>query len=201
MEHDTVPRATDAQAIALPVGLALMPTQALTAGFVHELAIEPSGPQAGRAGSALLVGEQFRQGFRIGELCLMVRYENGSELTEMPEIFRLPNVPEWFCGIANLHGMLTPVFDLSRYLGVEPDPKAKRMLLVLSHGADAAGMVIDGLPQRLRWSESESADTSAAPSRLAPHVRAAALIGEQLWFDLECAALLDALEQAMGTLQ
>ncbi len=197
MEHNTILRPADSAGTGLPAGLPLTPTQALTGGFVLELAIDRSGPQTGRA---LRVGDQLRQGFRIGELRLMVRYEDGSELTEMPEIFRLPNVPEWFCGIANLHGMLTPVFDLSRYLGVEPDAKAKRMLLVLSHGADAAGMVIDGLPQRLRWSDGEGADASAAPSQLAPHVRGAAMIGEQLWFDLDCTALMQMLERSLESL-
>jgi twitching motility protein PilI len=171
---------------------ALPPTQALNRGFVQ-------AQSDGRA-SPVAIGEQFRQGFRIGDVCLMIRYENGSELTEMPEVYRLPNAPDWFCGIANLHGMLRPVFDLCRYAGIEPDPNAKRMLLVLSHGVDAAGVVIDGLPQRLRWSAGEGNDAGSAPARLAPHVRSAALIGEQLWFDLDCAALLDAMEQDLAGL-
>ncbi|MEO5670254.1 MAG: chemotaxis protein CheW [Ramlibacter sp.] len=187
--------------LGLPAGIALTPAQALTRGFVLDqpLAAERAA-RPGQAGTAASEDRLVRQGFRIGGLCLMVRYEDGSELTEMPDIYRLPNVPAWFRGIANLHGMLTPVFDLSGYLGVTPDPHARRMLLVLSHGADAAGLVIDGMPQRLRWTAAENADSGAAPARLAAHVRGAALIGEQLWFDIECAALLDALEQAMANL-
>ncbi|HSI55398.1 MAG: chemotaxis protein CheW [Ramlibacter sp.] len=171
----------------------MSPTEALTRGFAVEQS--PVAQVARRTEAAN--DSRARQGFRLGALGLMVRYEDGSELAEMPEVYRLPNVPAWFCGMANLHGMLTPVFDLSRYLGVEPDAKAKRMLLVLMHGPDAAGIVIDGLPQRLRWSETDVADGSAAPPRLLPHVRGAALVGEQLWFDLDCAALLDALEDAL----
>jgi purine-binding chemotaxis protein CheW len=182
--------------------LSLTPTQALTGAFVFTPAIAATatGPMPAKAAPAIEAGEQFRQGFRVGPLRLMVRYENGSELAEMPQVFRLPNAPGWFCGIANLHGALTPVFDLSQYIGVEADAGAKRMLLVLSHGVDAAGIVIDGLPQRLRWSHDQSADTGAAPARLHPQVRAAALIGDQLWFDLECAALIDAMEQDLANL-
>ena len=180
----------------------MAPSEALTRGFVLEqpLAVGAAASPRGTAVTASAAGARVRQGFRVGGLNLMVRYEDGSELTEMPEVFRLPNVPGWFRGIANLHGMLTPVFDLSRYLGVAPDSAARQMLLVLSHGANAAGMVIDGLPQRLRWTSAQDADAGAAPPKLASQVRGAALIGEQLWFDIESAALLDALEQAMAGL-
>lgn len=169
------------------------PTVALTRGFVQ-------GPVPARSGGALatLDAQQVRQGFRIGELALMVRYEDGSELTEMPPVHRLPNAPAWLLGIANLHGLLVPVFDLAAWAGVDHAATAKRMLLVLSHGQDAAGVVIDGLPQRLRWTPESQADAATAPARLAPLVRGAALIDGVLWFDMDRAALLDAFENSLG---
>jgi len=202
VEQNTAQYPANVEMIGLPAGLALTPSQALTGGFVLDRTVpaERSGPQGARPAGALHAAEQFRQGFRIGELCLMVRYEDGSELTEMPQVYRLPNVPVWFCGIANLHGMLIPVFDLSRYLGVADDPQAKRMLLVLSHGAGAAGVVIDGLPERLRWSDAQASDAATAPGTLAGAVQRAVLIGEQLWFDLDCAALLHTLERSLESL-
>ena len=168
---------------------ALPPSVALTRGFV-----QPQGAQAPKLSTAAGAVEA-RQGFRLGELALMVRYEDGSELTEMPPLYRLPNVPSWFLGIANLHGALVPVFDLARWAGVEPQSTARRMLLVLAHGADAAGIVIDGLPRRLRWAPDQKADAAVAPARLAPFVRGAALIEGELWFDIDRAALLEAIEQ------
>lgn len=182
--------------------LPMTPTQALLAGFEFDApdstAVEAAAAQE-PVESDRLVGTQFRQGFRIGNLNLMIRYEDGSELTEMPEIFRLPNAPGWIRGMANLHGMLIPVFDLTSYLGVERDALAKPMLLVLQHAGDAAGVVIDGMPERLRWHAEEQIDADSAPPRLAPYVRTACLIGDKLCFDLECKALLDSLEQALGT--
>jgi purine-binding chemotaxis protein CheW len=83
------------------------------------------------------------------------------------------------------------------HLGMHGDAKARRMLLVLSRGADAAGVVIDGLPERLRWSDDGAAALDAAPPRLAPHLCGACLIDERLWFDLDCDALLAALEHAL----
>jgi len=202
MEALDLLRAAGAAAIAPRGLLPMTPTQALTAGFDLEPASDGAGdePSVKRLlGASRLIGERRRQGLRVGNLGLMIRYEEGSELTEMPAIYRLPNVPDWFCGFANLHGVLTPVFELSRYLGIEHDPQAKRMLLVLSRGADAAGVVIDGMPERLHWPDDDAADPDpdTAPRRLAPHVRGARLIGERLWFDLDCDALLGALEHAM----
>ena len=178
----------------------LSPTQALTRGFVLPAPqLLPAGAAPGGAAAAG-TAMQSRQGFRIGALCLMVRYEYGSELTEMPAVHRLPNAPHWFCGIANLHGMLVPVIELSRYIGAAPGVQAKRMLLVLGHGTDAAGVVIDGLPERLRWSTSQLADAATAPPELADVVQHAVFIGEQLWFDLDLAALLHRLEQSLESL-
>ncbi|MBC7500377.1 MAG: chemotaxis protein CheW [Herminiimonas sp.] len=180
----------------------LSPTQALSRGFSFSdsphpspLAI-PTAPLLAATGTPS-PGVQARQGFRIGSLNLMIGYADGSELAEMPVLYRIPNAPGWFCGMANLHGVLTPVFDLSTYLEVDRNSAAKPMLLVLSQGANAAGVVIDGLPQRLRWSIADQVDIATAPARLVPYLRAACSIGGELYFDLQCDALLNAIEQAL----
>jgi chemotaxis signal transduction protein len=191
----------EADGQGLPVSaLPLTPTQALLSGFDTGAPFTGAQFNARRGASAqALADEQRRQGFVVGGLRLMIRFEEGSELAEMPTLYRLPNVPPWFKGFANLQGVLIPVFDLARYLGLDSKPPARPLLLVLSHGDNAAGVVIDGMPQRLRWSQQDASDASAAPARLAPHVRGASLIEDQLWFDLECNSLLDALEHAMET--
>ena len=79
----------------------------------------------------------------MGGLHLMIGYEDGSQLTELPQVFRMPNAPRWMLGMANLHGTLIPVFDLAAYLGIEREATDRRFLLVLGHGADAAGVVIE----------------------------------------------------------
>jgi twitching motility protein PilI len=171
----------------------MTPTAALQGSFSQGMTSSQS-----HAGERRAV-EEVRQGLAIGELNLMIRYQDGSELTEMPQYFRLPNVPDWFCGIANLHGVLTPVFDLSRYLRIARRAQAKPMLLVLSHGADAAGIVIDGMPERLRWTQAQSADPATAPAGLSGCVDRALFIDGKLRFDLNCAALLGVLEHAIGS--
>ena len=178
---------------------ALSPVEALERGFV--LAPGETGIlslAAGWENPAVFEGEQNRQGFLVGLLGLMIPFEEGSELTEMPPLHHLPNTPSWFLGMVNLHGRLLPVFDLLRFLNLERESNnSRQMLLVVGHDADAAGFVIDGLPQRLRWTSALQSDADLAPRRLEAHVRASCLIDGKIWFDLETDSLLDALENAI----
>lgn len=146
-----------------------------------------------------------RQGVRIGDVGVMLTYEDSSELTDLPDLYYLPNAPVWVKGLANLHGNLVPVFDVAQYLGVQSSDQAtgrmaggnKPMLLVLGHGADAAGVIIEGIPQRLVPMPQQRTDTDTAPPLLMPHIQAAYFINDHLWFDLDCNSLLDMLEQVM----
>ena len=196
------------QAFVLPVdvgravpasGVPLVTPEASSAS-VAALQASLSGQLASAFQTPALTGNQ-RQGFRIGSVGLMIGHEDGSELTEMPTLYDLPHAPTWFIGMANLHGNMVPVFDLASYLGIEKQPVqrevARRMLLVLGHGAEAAGVMIDGLPQRLNWSARQQTDSDTAPSILLPHVKAACFIDGQLWFDMDCGSLLESLENAM----
>jgi twitching motility protein PilI len=185
------------------VPLQLSPTDALLRGF--ELGGEatpddssafavagPAMPSSSSEGAVLL-----REGFRIGAVNLMIGYADGSELTDLPAIHALPGTPGWFSGMSNLHGKLVPVFDLARYAGVDSIAGAKPMLLVLGHGADAAGVVIDGLPQRLRLNAAERMDAVGVPAALQDCIDGAFLIEDQQWLNLRAGALLDRLENEL----
>lgn len=199
-KEDTI--ATDSATALMQTNPLMPPTQALTCGFDMDDEAQRTGLQKTKPDSlSRFAGGESRQGFRVGELRLMIRYEDSSALSEISHLHKLPNAPDWFNGMANLHGKLTPVFDLAGYLGVDHDPESRRMLLVLSHGTDAAGILIDGLPERLRLSADERADAGVAPERLLPHLRGANHLGERLWLDLDTQSLLNAIEQSLGGTQ
>ena len=117
----------------------LAPTEALLRGFdfasegevENEIDAAPAASVTVTVARGTVDGVQARQGFCIGSLRLMIPYAEGSELTDLPPVYRLPNVPRWFIGMANLHGMLVPVFDLARQFGIEHEQPKKPMLLVL----------------------------------------------------------------------
>lgn len=195
-------------ALAPPkVDLPMTPVQALTAGFDLPLAdtnnagevSAASGAVQGNAPSAAAVIE-LRQGLRVGNLHLMIRYEDGSELTDLPCVYRLPDAPGWFHGMANLHGTLIPVFGLAEYLGLAeytglrgPDG-SRRMMLVMGSGADAAGVLIDGLPQRLRFQGEQRVEGSPVPARLEGFIAGTYWIDQQPWMDFMPMGLFDRLE-------
>jgi chemotaxis signal transduction protein len=183
-----------------PTALPMTPTQALTTKFAivstGEIELTKQNTNLSKGVSGIVTGDS-RQGFRIGELYLMIRYDEGSELSEIPSIHKLPNTPDWFRGIANLHGKLIPVFDLAHYFGIEADSQAKRMLLVLSRGIDATGIVIDGLPQRLRIGTDSLAQDAPLMTSLEGVVSGTYWVGERSWLSLQVDALLDRLEQEL----
>jgi purine-binding chemotaxis protein CheW len=95
--------------------------------------------------------------------------------------------------MANLHGALVPVFDAAALFGAVHDEAARPMLLVLGHGEEKAGLVIDGLPVRLRLAPSDRIDNPIAPAALAGCVDEAYWSEGVDWMDLRVGALLDRL--------
>jgi twitching motility protein PilI len=180
----------------------LAPTEALLRGFVFdEPAPQPAGPRESVRG-AILAGEGLllREGFRIGELRLMIRYEDGNELTDLPAIYVLPRAPAWFRGMANLHGALVPVFDGGGLFTVAHDSQAKPMLLVLGHGEARAGVIIDGLPVRLRVTEADRIENAAVPPALAACVSGAYWSEGVDWLDLQVDVLLRQVTEQLAAM-
>lgn len=193
-------------AVAIPQPAVLLPTDALRKAFQFERAnagdtalAAAYATSAARPGVVAGSNEvQQREGFFIGHLGLMIRYEDGSALSDMPATYQLPNAPEWFVGVANLHGLLIPVFDLTSYLGIDHQQGVKPMLLVLGHGNDAAGVVIDGMPVRLRFKLTDRAEGAPVPSALEGCASQTYWASERTWMDLKASALLSKLSDELA---
>jgi len=99
--------------------------------------------------------------------------------------------------MANLHGTLVPVFDVAELLGLAHDTRGKPMLLVLGHGDEKAGLVIDGLPVRLRLTSADRIDEAAVPAPLANCVSDAYWSDGLDWMDLKVDALLRLLGEEL----
>lgn len=134
-----------------------------------------------------------RQGFRIGHMHLAAPFATASELTEMPNVYPLPRMPQNLLGLVNLHGRIVPLFDLANLFETAHLAREKRMLLVIGHGNDAAGIVIDGLPRRLVFSPDDRILAPALPAAAADAVVATYLQGKDAWFEFDYAQLLDHL--------
>lgn len=110
-----------------------------------------------------------RQGFRIGALRLLARFESTSELSEIPTLFRLPGAPAGLKGMANLHGNAVPVFDLAALFGVRSFAAKSSKLLVFGSGSAAAGVIIDALPERKRFLADDEVDLQSVHAAVKPY--------------------------------
>lgn len=82
--------------------------------------------------------------FRIaGEEC-------GIELSKVLEIIRpqkttpFPGVPKYISGIFNLRGVVMPLMDLRKRLGVKSIPKKERIIIVSIHN-EKIGLLVDSV--------------------------------------------------------
>jgi twitching motility protein PilI len=170
----------------------------MPAPFALPLGLPPLPPElAALTAPAAAVEENpdaiVRQGFRIGHMHLAAPFATASELVEMPGIYPLPRMPADLLGLVNLHGRIVPLFDLASLFETRHLPREKRMVLVIGHGNDAAGIVIDGLPRRLVFSPDDRMLAPALPAAAASAVIATYLQGKDAWFEFDYAQLLDHL--------
>jgi twitching motility protein PilI len=134
-----------------------------------------------------------RQAFRIGHMRLVAPFATASELVEMPNVYPLPRMPQNLLGLVNLHGRIVPLFDLANLFETTHLPREKRMVLVIGHGNDAAGIVIDGLPRRIVFSPDDQIIPPALPAAATTAVVTTYLQGKDAWFEFNYAQLLDQL--------
>jgi twitching motility protein PilI len=165
-----------------PLPLGLPPLPAELAALVQPAAAGEVNPN-----------DIVRQAFRIGHVRLLAPFATASELVEMPNVYPLPRAPENLLGLVNLHGRIVPLFDLAALFETEHLPREKRMLLVIGHGSDAAGIVIDGLPRRMVFQPEAQVMPPALPAAAASAVTAAYDDGKDAWFEFDYVQLLDQL--------
>lgn len=142
-----------------------------------------------------------RQGYRLGGLFILAKYNATSELAPLPAVYRLPGAPDGVVGLANLHGNVVPVFELARWFEVTHDPKATPMLLVLGFGDAAVGIIIDGLPQRKRFLPTHEVGLEFGHPRMA-HFASAAYQDQtsgDVWMEFDHQRFFEAFANRFGT--
>ncbi len=154
-----------------------------------------------------------RQGFRLNNYNLMVRFEDGNQISEIPNIYPLPNAPKWFLGMSNINGQTIPVFNLKEYFGITNyDQDSQRikvnkittdkktpMLFVIQQGDNATGIIIDGLLERLDIDDSKIQPNINLPNKLKNCTHHTYLLNKELWYDLNCLDFLDEIEKQIAS--
>jgi chemotaxis signal transduction protein len=145
------------------------------------------------------VQAQERLAFRVGALGVLIPSNAGREVVTPPPVSRLPHLPAWLAGVANVRGMLLPVVDMAHALGLARDQVSKSYLLIHGAGEDAIGLLVDGLPQPLSFEESERMHgLPPHPDMFTGHVRGAYKRGDMVWLDLNSASFVGALGELVA---
>lgn len=77
------------------------------------------------------------------------------EIVRIPELTKLPNVPEFVQGIINLRGKIIPIFDLKKRFGIieQSERGSDSRLLILELDGMKAGIVVDDVSEVMRVEE------------------------------------------------
>ena len=139
-----------------------------------------------------------RRGFYIGDLKLLVRLDATSEVLEIPPLFRLPGAPPGIKGLANRHGRVVPVMDLSIFFGLTQARATNGWLLVCGRGDEAVGLIIDSLPERKRFVHQDEIPLSDVTHPITTYAQAAYRDGDngkkhEIWIDLDTEKLFTAV--------
>lgn len=88
---------------------------------------------------------------------MLTNEEYALDILEIKEIIRpqaitlVPRTPDYLSGIITLRGVIVPVFDLRRRLGMpEAEQGPKTRIVVVYRGDEFAGLIVDSITQVMR---------------------------------------------------
>lgn len=84
--------------------------------------------------------------FTLGEESFAVDLSQVSEVFRLELITPMPGMPSMLVGVANLRGTIVPLADLRPLLGV-PGSLAPRYAVIVRHGTQQIGIVVDAVPE------------------------------------------------------
>ena len=138
-----------------------------------------------------------RHGLRINNIGLLLPENSMSEISDDLPLCRLPNTPNWLCGMTNLRGNILPIFDLGMLLNIEREREAQAKQLYARIEDEWVGMVCDGLPERVILESNNKLDIlPPLPDTLQPFVFAA-YQQEKIWLDWDIKAFFSWVAEQM----
>ena len=82
--------------------------------------------------------------FMLGDEEYALKMEEAREIIRWRKPTTVPRAPEYIIGIISLRGVILPVFDVKRRLGLgELTPSRYTRIIVVSEGGSLSGMVVD----------------------------------------------------------
>lgn len=114
------------------------------------LAVVEAAPAKGRGGEYLTF-TLGRETYGVDILCVQ-------EIIGLPRLTRLPRASDYVLGVMNLRGMVVPVLDLRRKLGLDQDPDAEPVAVVLKVEDKIMSAVVDSVSDVVQVGEDQVQD-------------------------------------------
>jgi purine-binding chemotaxis protein CheW len=137
-------------------------------------------------------GRQF-VGFRLADQGYVFRIERIQEIVIPSGTARVPEVPDYVEGVANLRGTIIPIINLRRLFGLAPQPvDADTRTVVVNVGSRTLGCTVDAVTRVMRIAGEQiqaAPDTVASAGR--SFIEGFARVGDELLIVLDVDTLLD----------
>jgi chemotaxis signal transduction protein len=131
-------------------------------------------------------------GFKIADLNFICSFESISEISDVPHLYQLPNLPTWVLGVVNLRGDIVPVVDLDRYLNVSHHSSTASMLIIIGYGSERVGLLVSGCPNIYCFSLQQKLKINPPISeKLLPYLTSSYLLNEITWLEIDLIQLID----------
>jgi purine-binding chemotaxis protein CheW len=89
--------------------------------------------------------------FNIGQEEFGLDIQRIQEINRMVDITRVPNSPEFVCGVINLRGKVIPIIELRKRFGFPPKEKDKNTrIIVVELGEAVIGFIVDAVQEVIR---------------------------------------------------
>lgn len=154
--------------------------------------MDAAGSSPGGAGIDPARGRQF-VGFCLADQTYVFHIERIQEIVIPSGTARVPEVPDYVEGVANLRGTIIPIINLRRLFGLDPKPAdADTRTVVVNVGSRTLGCTVDSVTRVMRIATEQiqaAPDTVASTGR--SFIEGFARVGDDLLIVLDVDNLLD----------
>jgi len=130
--------------------------------------------------------------FSLGKENYCIDVRQAKEVMRMPETTRVPNVPAFVLGAANLRGEIISILDMHYFFGLEPQGKPQDVRVIVTDlTGEAVGLRVDQIKDTLKIDESAvQAPLATLRGKLAAYTRGQVAQGEDILILLDLEEVL-----------
>lgn len=127
--------------------------------------------------------------FSLGKESYCIDVRQAKEVMRMPETTRVPNVPAFVLGAANLRGEIISILDMHYFFGLEPMGKSQEVRVIVTDlSGESVGLRVDRVQDTIGIDEEEvQAPLATLKGKLANYTKGQVARGEDIliFLDLE----------------